>query len=150
MQEPTHSHSGWEPPAARHTVIRMMPEDKRCTKQTPPICTTTINLSVVGITANAPDGTEIVTFDPLGLGALVSYGDNSVTVFSESSLRATTTIALPAGKIPNQHDCRRQLRRHRQFRRNVYQGRPVKRNSYSGFWCQCVIYAGWNYSVRYS
>ena len=66
-------------------------------------CTTTINLSVVGITANAPDGTEIVTFDPLGLGALVSYGDNSVTVFSESSMRATTTIAstgMPAGKIP--------------------------------------------------
>lgn len=66
-------------------------------------CSNVLNWAVTGITAGAPLGTEIVMFDALGLGALISYGDNSVTIFSESTLKTITTVVptgMPAGKVP--------------------------------------------------
>ena len=50
---------------------------------------------VTGITAGAPRGSEIVLFDSLGLGMLVSYGNNLAIVFDESTLKTTATILLP-------------------------------------------------------
>ena len=61
--------------------------------------TTVLSWSVTGITAGAPAGTEIVLFDSLGLGVLISYGDNLAIVFNESTLKQTGTIAVPSVPI---------------------------------------------------
>jgi hypothetical protein len=63
-------------------------------------CTTTINFAVTGITAGAPNGTEIVVFDSLGLGVLVSYGDKIAVVFNETTLKQVgSDITLPGTPI---------------------------------------------------
>lgn len=61
---------------------------------------TTITLSwpVTGVTTGTvlePHGTEIVLFDSLNLGMLVSYSDNLAVVFDETTLKTVATISLP-------------------------------------------------------
>jgi hypothetical protein len=69
-------------------------------------CTSPLNWPVTGITAGAPLGTEIVAIDASGILALISYGDKTVQILSENTLKLVTTvgvngvISLPAGETP--------------------------------------------------
>jgi hypothetical protein len=68
--------------------------------------TTAASSPTTGITAGAPAGSLMAVFDSLGLGTVVSIGDNAANVFSESTLKTVTTvgsagiITLPTGKTP--------------------------------------------------
>jgi len=67
---------------------------------------TSASWPTTGITAGAIGGSWMTVFDSLGLGVIVSSGDNVANVFSEDTLKPVLTfgnggiIALPTGKTP--------------------------------------------------
>ena len=67
---------------------------------------TSASWPTTGITAGAIGGSWMTVFDSLGLGVIVSPGDNVANVFSEDTLKPVLTfgnggiIALPTGKTP--------------------------------------------------
>jgi hypothetical protein len=54
--------------------------------------TNVISQSIVGITSGAPGGSAVVTLDTAGRVAVISFGDDFVALFNESTLASTATI----------------------------------------------------------
>jgi hypothetical protein len=62
--------------------------------------TNVVSQPIVDITTGAPGGSGIAMFDSLGIGVVVSYGDNLAIPFSETTLKPTGgTITLPAASV---------------------------------------------------
>ncbi len=58
--------------------------------------TNIVSQPVTGVTANLPGGSAITVFDSLGVGIVISFGDNVAIPFSETTLKpAAIAITLP-------------------------------------------------------
>ncbi|HUC02137.1 MAG TPA: Ig-like domain-containing protein [Candidatus Paceibacterota bacterium] len=55
---------------------------------------------ISGITSEAPGGSDVVVFDSLGLGVVVSYGDGIAAIFNESTLKTVgNNVTLPGTPV---------------------------------------------------
>jgi hypothetical protein len=65
-------------------------------KVTTTALTITDSQPLTGVTANLPGGSDVTTFDSLGIGVVTSFGDNLAIPFSETTLKPVgNAIALP-------------------------------------------------------